>query len=146
MSSAAALLHVALLATLWLFGVAIILVILGCALALRVLASVPTGQLFLLGLPLGFSGGCLLASTFSVLGPVVHFAVLFLGTPFLLCESCRLVDAPPPALATLVACADAAVQVQFIPAPPAPFIQVPFFLILRCRDLLCSILYNLNIW
>ena len=42
----------------------------------------------------------------------------------------------PPALATLVTFSDAAVQVQSIPAPPSPFLQVPVPLCLPPRLLM----------
>ena len=57
--------------------------------------------------------------------PIIHFGVLFLGFCFLLHKSYVVVDISLLTSAVTVTFADAAVQVQFIPAPPVPSMQVP---------------------
>ena len=123
-SSTANFIHAALLTACRLLGFSLALLLLRCALVLCIPASIPIGYLFPLGLVLGFSGGSLLSGSLCVLDPVVHFGVLLLGSFYLLVKSyCGMEK--PPALATLVTFSDAVVQVQSIPAPPSPFLQVP---------------------
>ena len=102
-----------------LLGVSVVLLLLCYALGLRVSSSVPVNQLFLLGLLLVFSGGSILAGTISVFDPIYeyHIAVLLcsliINLMYLLVDDSSLLPS-----AMLVTFADAAVQVQSIPAPP----------------------------
>jgi hypothetical protein len=90
-------------------------------------AAICRDQLFPLGLLIGFSGGSVLAGLSCVMDPITHFGVLFLGFCFLLHKSYAVVDISLLTLAVMVTFTDAVVQVQFIPAPPVPSMQVPVF-------------------
>ena len=128
MSSAASSVQIMLIAALRLLGVSTALLCLYCACKLPMPAAVCRDQLFPLGLLIGFSGGSVLAGLSCVTDPTIHFGVLFLGFFFLLHKSFVVVDNSPSTSAVMVTFADAAVQVQFIPAPPVPSMQVPVLL------------------